>query len=204
MASSPVAAERPQLSYALVVDTARAHIAERGVEALSLRRVAAELGVTAPALYGYVADRRALIHAVAEKELEGWLTRFAMVTGSGLEPKVRELVRVYVDYAVEHPRLFEIVFQRPPRLEFVPATGHESHNATDAFHYLANDISISIEAGTLRADLDAETVLFTLWATAHGLASIFLLGLETDARQRDRLVETTVDILLAGLRPSTT
>ncbi|MDT5113272.1 MAG: hypothetical protein QOE20_5162, partial [Mycobacterium sp.] len=48
-----------------VVDAALALIGERGLEAFSMPKLAAALGVRAPSLYHYFADKDALLTAVA-------------------------------------------------------------------------------------------------------------------------------------------
>ena len=53
------------LSRDLVVETARRQLERDGATELSLRAVARELGVTAPALYAYVDDKGELMAAVA-------------------------------------------------------------------------------------------------------------------------------------------
>ncbi|GAA4938004.1 TetR family transcriptional regulator [Actinomycetospora succinea] len=52
-----------------VVDAAVRLLAEVGLEGLSLRRLARELGVSAPTLYWHVADKRTLLDHVAERLL---------------------------------------------------------------------------------------------------------------------------------------
>ncbi|MEJ2860498.1 TetR/AcrR family transcriptional regulator C-terminal domain-containing protein [Actinomycetospora flava] len=52
-----------------VVDAAVDLLAEVGLEGLSLRRLARELGVSAPTLYWHVADKRTLLDHVAERLL---------------------------------------------------------------------------------------------------------------------------------------
>jgi TetR/AcrR family transcriptional regulator, tetracycline repressor protein len=52
-----------------VVDAAVDLLAEVGLEGLSLRRLARELGVSAPTLYWHVADKRSLLDHVAERLL---------------------------------------------------------------------------------------------------------------------------------------
>ncbi len=50
-----------------------------GLEAVSLRRVAAMLGVTAPALYAYVTDKNDLLRSVAEVEFDQLMQRFEAI-----------------------------------------------------------------------------------------------------------------------------
>ena len=60
----------PPLTRESVIEAARRSIVADGLEAVSLRKLAASLGVTAPALYAYVDDKRDLLRAVAEREFQ--------------------------------------------------------------------------------------------------------------------------------------
>ena len=60
-------APRPQLSRELVVSAALKVIEVDGGDALTMRRVADEIGVSASALYGYVANKEELVQLVLEQ-----------------------------------------------------------------------------------------------------------------------------------------
>jgi len=58
---------RPRLSRDLVVTAAFKVVESEGGDALTMRRVADELGVSASSLYGYVANKEELVHLVLEQ-----------------------------------------------------------------------------------------------------------------------------------------
>src|SRR5919197_5639609 len=58
------------LSRERIVDVAMALVERDGPEALSMRRLGAELGVEAMSLYHHVANRDALVRAVGERMLQ--------------------------------------------------------------------------------------------------------------------------------------
>jgi AcrR family transcriptional regulator len=58
---------RPQLSRELVISAALRVIEVDGGDALTMRRVADEIGVSASALYGYVANKEELVQLVLEQ-----------------------------------------------------------------------------------------------------------------------------------------
>jgi TetR/AcrR family transcriptional regulator, tetracycline repressor protein len=58
---------RPQLSREIVVDAALAVLEAGGGHALTMRRVAEQIGVSASALYGYVASKEELVQLVFER-----------------------------------------------------------------------------------------------------------------------------------------
>lgn len=60
----------PPLSRDLIVETALALIDEEGLEAVTTRRLAEELGVQAPSLYNHMRSKDALLDAVAETVMD--------------------------------------------------------------------------------------------------------------------------------------
>jgi TetR/AcrR family tetracycline transcriptional repressor len=61
------AASRPRLQRDLVVDKAIATADREGLDAVTIRRLAQELGVTPMALYWHFADKDALLRAISER-----------------------------------------------------------------------------------------------------------------------------------------
>ena len=55
-----------QTNSKTVIETARILIEHEGVEALSLGKIAAELGIKAPSLYRHIKNKHALLQAVEE------------------------------------------------------------------------------------------------------------------------------------------
>jgi TetR/AcrR family tetracycline transcriptional repressor len=86
-------AGRPPLTRDAVVGRALEIGTVEGLEAVSLRRVAQELGVTPMALYRYVRDKQDLINAMTEVVLEG------MDATAGFRPDMgwTEQIRVAID-----------------------------------------------------------------------------------------------------------
>ncbi|MEZ5142497.1 MAG: TetR/AcrR family transcriptional regulator [Acidimicrobiales bacterium] len=193
-------AERETLTRDAVVAAARDQIQTKGLDALSLRQVGAALGVTAPALYAYVKDKRDLLRGVAEGEFRRLLDRFAEVTETDPLERMRHLSTVYVGYAVENPELFKTMFVFPPELSLGEATGEELPMATQAFNYAIDAVREGMASGAL-ADADPTIVTFVSWTATHGLANVLNLGFAFDDATRDLLVETTIDTILNGLRP---
>ncbi len=193
------AAERETLTREAVVAAARRQIVEKGLDAVSLRQVGSELGVTAPALYAYVRDKRDLLRAVAEGEFRTLLARFEAVPERDPVPRLRALSRVYVDYAIDNPELFKTMFLFPPELDITDATGEELPIATQAFTYAVEAVGEAIAAGVFRRDLDPTLVTFTSWTATHGLATVLNLGFNFDESTKELLIELVLDTVIAGL-----
>jgi AcrR family transcriptional regulator len=190
--------ERPLLRREAIVDTARELIRTGGLHELSLRRLAGQLGVTAPALYAHVADKGDLLRAVAELEFDRLVSRFDAVTTTDPVERLRAYHRAYVDHARENPALFDVMFVFAPDVggSDLPE-GAELPAATKTFSIALAAVEDAIAAGAIAAT-DPLLVSLTLWTAAHGVATALRLGLELPADYEDRLVDEMIDRLLRG------
>jgi len=188
---------RPPLQRDAIVDAARELVRTRGLHGLSLRRLAAQLGVTAPALYAHVSGKRDLLRAVAEVELHRLVARFHDVTAADPVERLRAYHRAYVDHARESPELFEAMFVFPADVGTADLpTGAELPAATEAFAVALAAVEQAVAEGLL-AGADPLVIALTLWSGSHGVAAALQLGL-LPPDLADRLVDETVDRLLRG------
>src|SRR5262245_57245573 len=94
-----------------------------GPPALSMRRVAKAVGITAMAIYHHFPDRDALLRALADAEadrigalFDRWQTR-----GSPVQ-RLRKMTESYLDYSFARPRMFAFLFlEDRPQLRRFPA-----------------------------------------------------------------------------------
>jgi AcrR family transcriptional regulator len=192
-------ADRAPLQREAIIATTRQLITSDGLEALTLRRLAASMGVTAPALYGHVEDKQDLLRAVAEDEFDRLLTRFDAVTVADPVARIRAFNHAYVAHARENPETFRVMFLFPPDLAGagdVPE-GVVLPGATRAFAAAAGAVTEAVEAGALHAD-DPLLVALALWSTVHGVATVLQLGFGLPVDLEDALVDEVVDRVLAG------
>lgn len=202
-ASDDAAAGRPLLQRSTIVATARQIIAADGLEALSLRRIGDTLGVTAPALYAHVDDKRDLLRAVAELQMDELLARYEAVREEDPLERVRAHCHAYIDLARTEPELFRVMFLFPPDLGPDAGAGLpddiELPAATKAFATATQAIEDAIATGQIVSD-DPLTVALTIWSGIHGVATILQLGFELPPELEDALVDEVITRILAGYR----
>jgi len=99
---------RPGLTPAAIVAAGRRLIERDGLDALSMRAVAAELDTAATSLYRHVADRDALLLAILEQIAEGLPVRVP-----GRTPATRLLRRLVGahDYMVDHVWVLHVLIR---------------------------------------------------------------------------------------------
>jgi AcrR family transcriptional regulator len=114
------ASRRERVRDATVLEikgTARRLLVADGPEALTLRAIAREMGMTAPALYRYFASHEELVGAVAVDLLAELTATLEEARDTvGLEDPVGRLgaaCRAFRRWALGHPREFQLVFASP-------------------------------------------------------------------------------------------
>ncbi len=172
-------------------------IVEQGLDAVSLRGVAAALGVTAPALYAYVDDKLDMLRGVAESEFERLLASFETIQADSPLERVRLQAHAYVQYALADPALFQMIFLFRPNFE-VHSEGDDLPAATRAYLTGAQAVEAAMADGSLRPG-DPMLVSLALWAATHGAASMLLAQLNLGPEYESQILATVIDNLVRGL-----
>jgi len=102
-AGRPKAGEEP-LTRGRILEAALSLVDEEGIEALSMRRLAKELGVDPMAIYHHLPSKRALLSGLIEKVFSEMRVPEPEETG-GWRERVRAWARAFRDVARAHPRL---------------------------------------------------------------------------------------------------
>lgn len=197
MPSESARVRRPSLDRESIVAAARDAIAKEGLERFSLRKLAGDLGVTAPALYAHVRGKEELIGAVAEAEFQRFMARLATVEDADPLTRIRADCRAYVSHARENPELFKLMFQFRPVITERPR-GDEFAAATQTFQRGSAAVQAAVDQGLFATD-DALTAGLTIWTAVHGLVSLILSGAQFGEEQEEELFESLMHTVLSGL-----
>jgi len=179
------------------VAAARTQVEQTGFEVLSLRAVARELGVTAPALYDHVDSKADLLALVAGEGYEELVRCFDAAAAGSVRDRLRNRALAYVDFAVAHPELFRLMFQYRPA-EVAIEIDNELPAATKAFEANLADVAEAVDVGVL-VDRDVVELSMALWASVHGVATVAQMVPSGD---HQRLATDVIDAMLTGLHPS--
>ncbi|WP_018914833.1 TetR/AcrR family transcriptional regulator [Thiomonas sp. FB-6] len=169
------------------ITSAARQIAEaEGWSAVTVRRLADEIEYTQPVLYSHFKNRDAIVGAVA---LEGFREIKKVLQHAAQGPTdsrhAREDVAIaYLDFARDHPALYEAMFTMSTDLQFAEAD--TPSELREAFQVLAAVVPPSCR------DVDVATETF--WAALHGLAQ-----LESSGRIKHGTRLARVALLVHGL-----
>jgi len=145
-------------------------LAEGGLEALSMRAVAARVGTTPTAIYHYFQNKEDLVTRVVARgfqESEKHLWRAVEPFPEGSIERIAALGDAYIRFAFGHETYFKIIFgigaEHPRKLSDVPGQG--------GYRVLRQCVVDAMKAGTIRK-ADPDMVVLYLWSIVHGLVTI--------------------------------
>lgn len=84
-----------------------------GLDALSMRKVGASLGVEAMSLYNHVTNKDALLDAIGDLLYTQVLESYSPDPDVAWQQNARKLVRAFYDVAMEHPQMATLMLDRP-------------------------------------------------------------------------------------------
>lgn len=153
-----------------ILTAARDLLSEGGLEALSMRAVAARVGTTPTAIYHYFQSKEDLVGQVVTRgfqQSEAHLWRAIEPYPVGSIERLAVLGEGYIRFALEHQPYFKVIFgirmDQPRKLDEVPGRG--------GYGVLRHCVIDAMEAGTIRK-ADPDIVVLYLWSIVHGLVTI--------------------------------
>jgi AcrR family transcriptional regulator len=170
-----------------------------GPQAVSMRRVAKDVGITPMAIYHHFPSREALLNAVVDSEFQHLAEFYNRPNGKrGLEAALVHLMDGYIDYALAHPRIFDYVFAAPrPGARRFPEDFRARRSPT--LNITADIVSSWMKLGKLKRD-DHWEIAMEMWAHVHGYLALWRGGrFNLSEDQFRKLVHRSFRRLLYGL-----
>ncbi len=154
---------------------ARRLLDREGGEAVTMRRVAKVVGITPMALYRHVADRDDLLNRMANRGFEELAARaIHQPMPAEPEPKLMAILDVFLDFAFDKPRMFELMFltRRKGARQF-PSDFRAGKSPTAGISVSA--LEAGMKEGIFRRD-DVWEISFETGAMLQGLVMLYVGG----------------------------
>jgi AcrR family transcriptional regulator len=163
-----------------------------GIAGLSLRDLAAGVGMRAPSLYTYFPSKNALFDAMFAQGMRQFAEQIlASPPGRTAAEALRNRARTFVRVAVEDPFRYQLLFQRP-----IPGFAPSDESLAIGLTTLASTREIAEAAG-----LRGQGALDLFMATTHGIAGMQIAN-EPGGDRWARLAGEAVDMLVAQHAPA--
>lgn len=161
---------------AVILTHAATLVAERGADGVSLRELARAAGVSHAAPAHHFTDRRGLFTALAA---QGWRQLAGALAGA--RPEFLDAAVAYVQFAVDHPGHYAVMFDR--------SLVHSDDPDLIAAQVTAG-AELAAGVATLSDPLaaeDPEAAGLAAWSLVHGFAMLWLNGvIDSTARPQAR------------------
>ena len=181
-----------------------------GVDAISMRRLGAELGVEAMSLYNHVPNKAALLDGIVEtvindielpEDISDW------------RACLREMAHSYRKVAMEHPHIVPLVATRPfntvtslrpveAGFEIFKEAGFDPESSLHAFRTLAGFVTgyTLAETGTFFGEAKGEGQLTLQDVPPDDFPRLREVGPFLETTDHDAEFDFAIDVLLTGLQ----
>jgi AcrR family transcriptional regulator len=158
-----------------IATAARRLLDKEGMEAVTMRRVAEAVDITPMAIYRHYPDRAGLLNALADMGFEELAVRLARKRFSGsIEQRLTKMGEIYLDHALENPRLFELMFLKPREGARRYPRDFKAGRSPTA-NLMAVVVEEGMKSGYFRKD-DVWEIVFEMGALSQGLIILYLGG----------------------------
>jgi len=192
------------LRAALVVAAAKL-LREEGEGALSMRRLATEVGVSRTAAYHHFKDKQDLLSAIAESGFERCLAAMRKVfAGEDSQPSeeiFRQFAQAYLEFAVGNPEYYNLMFggqlwQPGETSESLTEKGHAF------FRFYTERLKTWQAAGLISADIDPVRQNQVTMSALHGMARLSIDGIYVDRSTVASIADSAAGMLWRELQVS--
>ena len=190
-----------------ILDKALDIIISGGLDALTMRKLAARTGMTAPNLYNYFSGKDEIYLSIVIRGFE--MLHAALRTQydhhDDKSVRARAMIDAYMQFGMAHPQYYDIMFTRP-------TPKYNDYLGTPFEHLSETEYTLSMEiaaiAGQVAADLtgrpqDDPAVLrrvIQIWSLLHGMITLHNSGVVdyvTDST--DQIYRTIIDEFLESM-----
>jgi len=172
--------------------------AQHGPDAVTMRQLASELGVSPMTPYRYFKDKEDILAAVRANGFNRFAEALETAYASGSDARARSSAvgEAYMNFAFEHPHTYKLMFDlNQPLEENYPDLVAAARRAMET---QTQYVKTLVAEGVLAGDPDEIGRLF--WAAAHGAVGLELADKIPPGSAR-ALHRTLTHALARGLRP---
>jgi AcrR family transcriptional regulator len=182
-----------------LLDTATAIIRIGGVESLSIRKLADQVGVSRTAPYHHFKDKNELLCAIAEQGflLQDQAVKKIPTQYPSLAPAAlfEQYVLAYIRFANEQPETYDLMFGRE-----IWKTGTPTESlkviSKSSFRIWVEWIEELKEKNLFNQEEPTLRIAQASWAALHGLCRLFNDGIYVNRDDLEAIATTTVHMLI--------
>lgn len=192
-------AEHKQALRQSILDAAAKLFVNDGYDAVSMRRIAEQIGYTPTTIYLHFAGKDEILFALLDEGYGRLGVQLAEAAASQVDPlrRIEVVGRAYIAFGLGNPMHYQLMFMR--RADFLVAKLAERREGRpDAFGVLQVAVQAAQDAHTIRPG-DALTHSTALWAVVHGVVALAIALPVFDPAFVQQVTDLTLAAYLEGL-----
>lgn len=184
-----------------LLSAARRLLSEHGPEALTVRRIAGEAGMSTMNVYSRFGGKDGVIDELYTDGYRRLIDAIdAVPVADDIADELLAVATAYRRFAIENPTYYGIMF-RSAVPGFSPSTD-AVEMALGGLAHLVGRIQRGQEMGQIAPEFEPQSVAAWLWACCHGMVSFELDGVAVDQLSWQHIYLYGVRAALSGVHPS--
>jgi AcrR family transcriptional regulator len=189
-----------------ILDAAQRILLRDGIERVTVRAIAAEIGTSSTALYVYFPTRDSILLSLCDRTMGELLAQFDALEATHANDldKIKGFMAAYVRFGQTHPDAYRMVFSI--KSQGIGAATHLAASPNEAagnvgpqlFGRLLSLVERLVAAGTFAAR-DPVAIAETIWMLGHGMIMLTVSMPQFPWKEPARAIEAATENLLAGL-----
>ncbi len=177
---TPSASRRSEAKAATrekILAAARDLFLKEGFEAISMRRIAHAIRYTPAAIYGHFKDKTELLITLGDQDFEFFRSKFHAIQAiTDPVDRLRAAGHAYIDFALEHPRHYQLMFMTKwPIIDPAQSSLEHGNADEDSYAFLDSVVIDCIKAGRFSAKYrDHRMVTQACWGVVHGVVALYI------------------------------
>ncbi len=183
-----------------ILDAAKQLFVKEGFDNVSIRRIAGAIEYSPAAIYRYFRNKREMLSVLRDEGFKQFVETQKERAGSIADPLERLRIggRGYIRFALNEPEYFHLMFCT--KCDEVDLEGKLAVSSMESYHLFRQSVEECVELNCF-GDIDADTVVFSLWSGVHGLAHLINTG-RVNVLVNDLDLDPLIDRILGfQLRP---
>lgn len=191
-----------------ILAAARELFLTEGFETVTTRKLAERAGLSQTGLYVYFQGKEEILRALCHEAFDGLVERIQRAAReTELGPgRLRAIIKAYIVFALQYPDEYQIVFMsRAAGTPFAEPKDlslpfEEQPPGLQAFLICREQVAQLSAAGFLKP-IDVSVAAQTIWMACHGLVALLIARPAFPWADRQALIDSMADTLVAGLQP---
>ena len=183
-----------------ILEAARGLFVKEGYTNVSIRKIADKIEYAPGTIYLYFKDKADIFQTICDETFAKLHQKLSAIVQDSAPPleKLRRCGRAYVEFALDNQAAYKLIFMTPLD-ESVPQDPEVKDVGLLCFQDVCHIVQQCIDQDLLRTN-DVEEISQAVWASVHGIASLFIAKCGFPFIEQTRLIDRVIDMAVEGVR----